>query len=201
MANVSNVNTFRGVLMGNLSISSKNSTFPQLGGYTLCVMEQSDYISVGFGKALYSYRRKAGLSQAAVAEHMGVSQRTVSAWEARDEPPDDPLALWELAELLGTTPDDLREGRVRVGTRGRTFDEYLDELVAAEALEGVDMQLVKELLRIVTELSPEDRRELVDFGEWRRARGGKAPGRQVQRKTPGKAETSGGVDEDEDEQG
>ncbi len=52
------------------------------------------------------YRKKAGLTQKDLAELMGVTQSSVSAWETGNN---DPCLkkLLRLAELLGCRPEDL----------------------------------------------------------------------------------------------
>ena len=59
-----------------------------------------------FGERLVSIRQRAGLSQAQVADKLGVSQQAYAGWERSTTAlrPDD---LAKLAELLGTTTDEL----------------------------------------------------------------------------------------------
>jgi transcriptional regulator with XRE-family HTH domain len=59
-----------------------------------------------FGERLVSIRQRAGLSQAQVADKLGVSQQAYAGWERSTTAlrPDD---LAKLAELLDTTTDEL----------------------------------------------------------------------------------------------
>ena len=55
-----------------------------------------------------SARRKAGLTQAAVAEHLGISAASVCLWEAGKTVPDS-RKLPAIARLYGCTVDELLE--------------------------------------------------------------------------------------------
>ena len=60
----------------------------------------------GFGNRLYELRKKRGLSQAALAGLLGVTDKAVSKWETgRAKPATDTLR--RLAELLGTGIEEL----------------------------------------------------------------------------------------------
>lgn len=59
--------------------------------------------------SLLYLRKKAGLSQQYIADHLGISQGAVSQWEqGLSMPSADKLPL--LAKLLGCTTDELLEG-------------------------------------------------------------------------------------------
>ena len=59
--------------------------------------------------SLLCLRKKAGLSQQYIADHLGISQGAVSQWEqGLSMPSADKLLL--LAKLLGCTTDELLEG-------------------------------------------------------------------------------------------
>lgn len=59
--------------------------------------------------SLLCLRKKAGLSQQYIADHLGISQGAVSQWEqGLSMPSADKLPL--LAKLLGCTTDELLEG-------------------------------------------------------------------------------------------
>jgi transcriptional regulator with XRE-family HTH domain len=59
-----------------------------------------------FGQRLYQLREAAGLTQAQVAEQLGIVQRSYSAWE-RDAVAIQPAKLIRLAEILGTSVGEL----------------------------------------------------------------------------------------------
>jgi transcriptional regulator with XRE-family HTH domain len=81
------------------------------------VMDSSEHhepASVGFGKALFYYRRRAGYTQQELAEALSVNQKTVSSWEQRTDPPRDFfIYLEEVAELLGVEPVVLEQGEIQ----------------------------------------------------------------------------------------
>ena len=56
--------------------------------------------------SFYSARKKAGLSQAAVADKLGISAAAVSMWETGKNWPTGPR-LAEIAKLYGCTVDEL----------------------------------------------------------------------------------------------
>ena len=59
--------------------------------------------------SLLCLRKKAGLSQQYIADHLGISQCAVSQWErGLSMPSADKLPI--LAKLLGCTTDELLEG-------------------------------------------------------------------------------------------
>jgi transcriptional regulator with XRE-family HTH domain len=59
-----------------------------------------------FGQQLFERREAAGLTQAEVAEQLGISQRAYSAWE-RDPVAILPERISAIAEILGTTAAEL----------------------------------------------------------------------------------------------
>lgn len=61
------------------------------------------------GKFICALRKEKGLTQAALAETLGISNRTVSKWENGDGMPDIAL-LQEVASALGVTVDELLRG-------------------------------------------------------------------------------------------
>ena len=58
--------------------------------------------------AIKMFREKAELTQAKLAEMIGVSQPTVAMWEAGDRKPDI-IMLKKLTSILGCSADDLLE--------------------------------------------------------------------------------------------
>lgn len=61
------------------------------------------------GGFICTLRKGKGLTQAVLAEKLGISNRTVSKWENGDGMPDVSI-LTELAEILGVTVDELLKG-------------------------------------------------------------------------------------------
>lgn len=58
--------------------------------------------------ALYTYRKKAGLTQKCLADKLGVTQACIGMWESGNRKPDI-IALKKLARVLGCTADELLE--------------------------------------------------------------------------------------------
>ena len=65
---------------------------------------------IHFGKRIASLRRKAGLSQADLAEKLGVTSQAVSKWECANAVPDIDLLL-ELSHLYDVTINEMLEDR------------------------------------------------------------------------------------------
>lgn len=61
------------------------------------------------GEFIAKARKEKGLTQREVAETLGISNRTVSAWEQGRAYPDI-LSLYQLAEILGVTTDEILRG-------------------------------------------------------------------------------------------
>jgi transcriptional regulator with XRE-family HTH domain len=81
-----------------------------------------------FGQRLYELREAATITQAAIAERLGVSQRTYSDWE-RGSVAFTPSRLSELATILGVDPATLlgqpkaRKVKPAGGRLGELFNE------------------------------------------------------------------------------
>lgn len=71
-----------------------------------------------FGERLKGCRQSKGLTQQALADLLGVSNKTVSRWEADGGYPDVPL-LVPLARALGVVVDDLLDGEKPIRALGR----------------------------------------------------------------------------------
>jgi transcriptional regulator with XRE-family HTH domain len=157
--------------MDEYSNNSKNSTIATRGGYTQR-MDANDYEyrQLGFGQAVRYHRKRLKLSQADLAERIGVGTSTVSWYERQTKPINDPFILFELAGALGTSADDLREGRVRLEPKGRTMHDYIEDIIAVDAPEGVPIEDLRELLDIAAGLSPRSLRALVEFGQFQQSR-------------------------------
>jgi transcriptional regulator with XRE-family HTH domain len=63
-------------------------------------------MSKGFGAMLQAYRKRAGLTQAQLAERSGLPLRSVQNWEAGHRMPR-PHALLALARAVGATVEQL----------------------------------------------------------------------------------------------
>ena len=61
------------------------------------------------GERIAALRKKANLTQDALAKHLGISPQAVSKWEHNQSCPDI-LLLPELAKILGVTTDELLGG-------------------------------------------------------------------------------------------
>lgn len=69
-----------------------------------------------FGEFLYELRKEQGMTQASLAEKLGVTNKAVSKWETGEAMPETSLLL-PLAEIFGITVDELLNGR-RSGESG-----------------------------------------------------------------------------------
>jgi transcriptional regulator with XRE-family HTH domain len=63
----------------------------------------------GFGRAVESWRKKYGLSQAVVADLIGTHQRTLSDWLKADGMPGAVYQVARLAQLMGESAEGLLE--------------------------------------------------------------------------------------------
>ncbi|MDE7078710.1 MAG: helix-turn-helix domain-containing protein [Clostridia bacterium] len=63
-----------------------------------------------FGVFLHELRKEKGMTQAALAERLGVTNKAVSKWETGEAMPDTSLLL-PLAEVFGVTVDELLSGK------------------------------------------------------------------------------------------
>jgi transcriptional regulator with XRE-family HTH domain len=59
------------------------------------------------GQLIYYYRRKSGLTQEAVARHLGVSATTFGSWERGEHPIKDHYYLARIASALHVDPAQL----------------------------------------------------------------------------------------------
>lgn len=65
-----------------------------------------EQLKARLGTNIVSYRKQQGLTQAGLAEKLNYSDKAVSKWERGESVPD-VLTLMQLAEVFGTTVDDL----------------------------------------------------------------------------------------------
>lgn len=79
-----------------------------------------------FGEFLYELRKEKGMTQAALAERLGVTNKAVSKWETGEAMPETSL-LKPIAEIFGVTADEL--------LAGRRLDAERHELTPSEGFE------------------------------------------------------------------
>jgi len=84
-----------------------------------------------FGERLHDLRQRAGLSQREVAEKLGMSQRAYSHWE-RHPVALRPEQLWQLAQVLGVSLDELIAGE-QMAARKRGPKSQLEQRMEAIA--------------------------------------------------------------------
>ena len=100
----------------------------------------------GFGERLARLRKARGLTQQALGESVGLSQRMVAYYESQGGQPPGPI-LPELARALGVTTDEL------LG---------LEEIAEEELPSPREARLMKRLSR-VAELPPADQKAVLRF--------------------------------------
>ncbi len=88
-----------------------------------------------FGEFLYELRKEKGLTQAALAESLGVTNKAVSKWETGEAMPETALLL-PISEIFGVTVDELLSGK-------RKGEESKSEEEKAEKAETIEAQLFK----------------------------------------------------------
>ena len=77
------------------------------------------------GKFIASCRKEQGMTQAVLAEKLGISDRAVSKWETGKSMPDSGIML-ELCELLNINVNELLSGeRIMAGTYDKKAEENL----------------------------------------------------------------------------
>jgi len=83
------------------------SVIPEAPCYTAANMGRpANTLRTAFGERLFQARSKAGLSQAQVADKLGITQQSFAGWERR-ETALKPDQLARLAEILGVTVEHL----------------------------------------------------------------------------------------------
>ncbi len=96
---------------------------------------------IKIGRFIAACRKDAGLTQAALAEKLGISDRAVSKWENGRSMPDSGIML-ELCELLKINVNELLSGeKIMV----ETYDRYAEEnlLAMRKEVEEKNRQLLK----------------------------------------------------------
>ena len=122
---------------------------------------------------LKEIRKKSHVSQGELAEMIGVSTRTIGAWERGENVPDIEQ-VWNCAEALGSTPNDL-------------CGWYLEHPQDATTQTGFSDPMARELIDCYEGLNPDGRTNLLGVArglhalpEWRAGdgrRGVEAQGR------------------------
>lgn len=93
------------------------------------------------GEFIAKARKEKGLTQREVAETLGISNRTVSAWEQGRAYPDI-LSLYQLAEILGVTTDEILRGEKADCTQPENGgSKHADEASTAEYAQPNDGNL------------------------------------------------------------
>ena len=83
---------------------------------------------IKIGKFIASCRKEQGMTQAALAEKLGISDRAVSKWETGKSMPDSGIML-ELCELLGINVNELLSGeRIMTEVYDKRAEENLLEM-------------------------------------------------------------------------
>ena len=96
---------------------------------------------IKIGRFIASCRKDAGLTQAVLAEKLGISDRAVSKWENGKSMPDSGIML-ELCELLKISVNELLSGeKIMV----ESYDKYAEEnlLAMRKEVEEKNRQLLK----------------------------------------------------------
>ena len=96
---------------------------------------------IKIGRFIASCRKDAGLTQAVLAEKLGISDRAVSKWENGKSMPDSGIML-ELCELLKINVNELLSGeKIMV----ESYDKYAEEnlLAMRKEVEEKNRQLLK----------------------------------------------------------
>ncbi|MGN0812520.1 MAG: helix-turn-helix domain-containing protein [Candidatus Coproplasma sp.] len=83
------------------------------------------------GEFIAKARKEKGLTQREVADTLGISNRTVSAWEQGRAYPDI-LSLYQLAEILGVTTDEILRGEKADCAQPENSNIQADEALTAE---------------------------------------------------------------------
>lgn len=105
------------------------------------------------GKFIADCRKEAGLTQAALAERLGITDRAVSKWETGRSMPDASLML-ELCSLLGVTVNELLTGeRVSMENYQIKAEENLLELQRQEELNNKKLLALEVVIGILTTVS------------------------------------------------
>lgn len=90
-----------------------------------------------FGSMIAELRKKQGMTQAELAEKLGITDKAVSKWE-RDLSFPDVNTIPKLAEIFNVTVDELMQ--VKTDTKDDTTNKNISEVVTL-ALKGVSLAM------------------------------------------------------------
>lgn len=111
----------------------------------VCDMEKNT-----FGSMVAELRKEKGMTQADLAEKMGITDKAVSKWE-RDLSYPDIASIPRLAEILGVSVDELLSLKRPDGEKGKTkIEEYVT--LALNSI-SVAMGIAVVVLAVLDELS------------------------------------------------
>lgn len=79
-----------------------------------------------FGGFLYSLRKEKGMTQAELAEALGVTNKAVSKWETGEAMPETGLLL-PMSRIFGVTVDELLDGKRQGAVKEKTEYEEIDK--------------------------------------------------------------------------
>ena len=111
----------------------------------VCDMEKNT-----FGSMVAELRKEKGMTQADLAEKMGITDKAVSKWE-RDLSYPDIASIPRLAEILGVSVDELLSLKRPDGEKGKTKTEE-DVTLALNSI-SVAMGIAVVVLAVLDELS------------------------------------------------
>ena len=111
------------------------------------------------GNLIALCRKEKGLTQAALAERLGVSDRAVSKWETGRSLPDADNML-ELSRILGITVDELLKGE-KTGEGGLDqMTETIQKLNTKQHEEETNRKTMADVFRHLQTINPEARYSL-----------------------------------------
>lgn len=100
------------------------------------------------GKNIGTYRKRQGLTQAALAEKLNYSDKAVSKWERGESIPD-VLTLMQLAELFGVTVDDLLQDPNRLPEQTGAVVGRMEKAVEKHLKRKADKRIILGLSSIL----------------------------------------------------
>lgn len=93
------------------------------------------------GMNISAYRKRAGLTQAGLAERLNYSDKAVSKWERGESVPD-VVTLVQLAEQFGITVNDLLEDPDVLPQRAGTVQEAMEQVVQKTLKRKADKKII-----------------------------------------------------------
>lgn len=105
--------------------------------------EENAVIAKNVGMMIAKYRKQAGLSQAKVAELLGLSIDSISRIERGNIVPNVPR-LFEFAALFGCEPSDFLKRSHRLSDQSHQFNELLSQLNTKDRIKL--LQLIEEMV-------------------------------------------------------